>query len=82
MDQSGVDSIPGAHCQPKPDGIQLLGHGILNTFHVTVVERIALSVPLFDPVTESLFPEVAVINQYMEITPAIPLLRRFQQKLR
>lgn len=65
--KSGEISIPGATQGLNPlDEISSVTE-YLNTFGVTVAERIKkLFVPLFDPSTESLSPEVLAINQYIE----------------
>lgn len=65
--KSGAISIPGATVGLNPlDEINSITE-YLNTFGVTVAERIKkLFVPLFDPATESLSPEVLAINQYIE----------------
>lgn len=65
--KSGEISIPGAAQGLNPlDEISSVTE-YLNTFGVTVAERIKkLFVPLFDPSTESLSPEVLAINQYIE----------------
>lgn len=63
--KSGAISIPGATVSLNPlDEISSITE-YLNTFGVTVAERIKkLFVPLFDPATQSLSPEVLAINQY------------------
>lgn len=65
--KSSEISIPGATQGLNPlDEISSVTE-YLNTFGVTVAERIKkLFVPLFDPSTESLSPEVLAINQYIE----------------
>lgn len=72
--KSGAISIPGATVGLNPlDEINSITE-YLNTFGVTVAERIKkLFVPLFDPATESLSPEVLAINQYIEDHAGYPL---------
>lgn len=72
--KSGAISIPGATVGLNPlDEINSITE-YLNTFGVTVAERIKkLFVPLFDPATESLSPEVLAINQYIEEHAGYPL---------
>ena len=72
--KSGAISIPGATVGLNPlDEINSITD-YLNTFGVTVAERIKkLFVPLFDPATESLSPEVLAINQYIEDHAGYPL---------
>ena len=75
--KSGAISIPGATVGLNPlDEINSITE-YLNTFGVTVAERIKkLFVPLFDPATESLSPEVLAINQYIEDHAGYSPLRR------
>ena len=64
--KSGAIAIPGAVPGPSPlDKLESVTD-YLNTFGVTVAERIKnLFVPLFDPSKEPLSPEVLAVNQYI-----------------
>lgn len=64
--RSGAIAIPGAAPGPSPlDELESVTE-YLNTFGVTVAERIKnLFVPLFDPSKDPLSPEVLAINQYV-----------------
>lgn len=72
--KSGAISIPGSKVGLSPlDEINSVTE-YLNTFGITVAERIKkLFVPLFDPTSESLSPEVLAINQYIEERAGYPL---------
>lgn len=65
--KSGAITIPGSKVGLSPlDEINSVTE-YLNTFGVTVAERIKkLFVPLFDPSTQVLSPEVLAINQYIQ----------------
>ena len=65
--KSAAISIPGAKPGLNPlDEINSVTE-YLNTFGITVAERIKkLFVPLFDPSTEPLSPEVLDVNRYIE----------------
>ncbi|MCI8538444.1 MAG: hypothetical protein HFF18_07230, partial [Oscillospiraceae bacterium] len=65
--KTGAIAIPGGVSGPSPlDGLDSVTD-YLNTFGVTVAERIKkLFVPLFDPSREPLSPEVLEINQYIQ----------------
>ena len=65
--RSGAISIPGATPGLSPlDGLKSVTD-YLNTFGVTVAERIKkLFIPLFDPAKEPLSPEVLALNQYVQ----------------
>ena len=65
--ENAAISIPGAKPGLNPlDEINSVTE-YLNTFGVIVAERIKkLFVPLFDPATESLSPEVQDINRYIQ----------------
>lgn len=65
--KSGAISIPGAVPGPSPlDGLRSVTD-YLNTFGVTVAERIkGLFTPLFDPAKEPLSQEVLEINRYIQ----------------
>lgn len=64
--KSGAISIPGATPGLAPPNKLESVTDYLNTFGVTVAERIKnLFVPLFDPSKEPLSPEVLAINQYV-----------------
>ena len=71
--KSGAISIPGATVGLNPlDEINSITE-YLNTFGVTVAERIKkLFVPLFDPATESLSRKCWQSTSTLRITPAIP----------
>ena len=64
--KSGAIAIPGTAPGLSPlDALQSVTD-YLNTFGVTVAERIKkLFVPLFDPAKDPLSPEVLAINQYV-----------------
>lgn len=64
--KSGAIAIPNAVPGPSPlDKLESVTD-YLNTFGVTVAERIKnLFVPLFDPSKEPLSPEVLAVNQYI-----------------
>ncbi len=72
--KSGEITIPGSKPGLSPlDEIRSVTE-YLNTFGVSVAERIKnLFVPLFDPATESLSPEVLAINQYIQEHAGYPL---------
>ena len=72
--KNGAISIPGCASSLSPlDNITSVTE-YLNTFGVTIAERIKkLFVPLFDPSTESLSPEVLAINQYIQKHAGYPL---------
>lgn len=64
--KSGAIAIPGAAPGLSPLDELKSVTDYLNTFGVTVAERIKkLFVPLFDPAKEPLSPEVLAINQYV-----------------
>jgi hypothetical protein len=64
--KSGEIAIPGGKLGPSPLDELFSVTDYLNTFGVTVAERIKnLFVPLFDPSKEPLSPEVLAINQYV-----------------
>lgn len=64
--RSGAIVIPGSTPGLSPLDELKSVTGYLNTFGVTVAERIKkLFVPLFDPAKEPLSPEVLAINQYV-----------------
>ncbi len=64
--RSGAIVIPGSTPGLSPLDELKSVTGYLNTFVVTVAERIKkLFVPLFDPAKEPLSPEVLAINQYV-----------------
>ncbi|MCI8538499.1 MAG: hypothetical protein HFF18_07520 [Oscillospiraceae bacterium] len=65
--KTGAITIPGGAPGPSPlDGLDSVTD-YLNTFGVTVAERIKnLFVPLFDPAREPLSPEVLEINRYIQ----------------
>lgn len=65
--KNGAISIPGSVPGPSPlDGLRSVTD-YLNTFGVTVAERIkGLFTPLFDPASEPLSQEVLEINQYIQ----------------
>lgn len=63
---SGAISIPGT--VSDPDGFDHVENvtGYLNTFGVTVAERIRKQFqPLFDPASEPLSPEILAVNDYI-----------------
>ena len=64
--KSGAISIPGTVTDPDGfDGVENVT-GYLNTFGVTVAERIRGQFqPLFDPASEPLSPEILAINDYI-----------------
>ena len=64
--QSGAISIPGTVSEPDGfDGVENVT-GYLNTFGVTVAERIRGQLrPLFDPANEPLSPEILAVNDYI-----------------
>lgn len=64
--KSGAISIPGTVTDPDGfDGVENVT-GYLNTFGVTVAERIRRQFqPLFDPASEPLSPEILVVNDYI-----------------
>ena len=64
--KSGAISIPGTVTDPDGfDGVENVT-GYLNTFGVTVAERIRGQFqPLFDPASEPLSPEILAINNYI-----------------
>lgn len=72
--KSGIISIPGALSDPNGfDGVTNVT-GYLNTFGVTVAERIRNQFrPLFDPATESLSQEILSINDYISTHAGYPL---------
>lgn len=65
--KSGAISIPGSKPGLSPlDKINSVTE-YLNTFGITVAEQIKkLFVPLFDPSTQALSPEILAINQYIQ----------------
>lgn len=64
--KSGAIAIPGASPGLSPLSELKSVTDYLNTFGVTVAERIKkLFVPLFDPTKDHLSPEVLAINQYV-----------------
>lgn len=65
--KNGAITIPGSKAGLSPlDEIDSVTE-YLNTFGITVAERIKnLFVPLFDPSTEALSPEVLAINQHIQ----------------
>ena len=72
--KSGVISIPGT--VKDPDGFDEVNNvtGYLNTFGVTVAERIRNQFePLFDPAAEPLSPEILAINDYIRAHAGYPL---------
>lgn len=72
--QAGVIQIPGT--APGPSALDQVKSvtEYLNTFGVTVAERIKkLFVPLFDPATQPLSPEVLAINEYIKKTAGYSL---------
>ena len=64
--KSGAISIPGTVIDPDGfDGVENVT-GYLNTFGVTVAERIRGQFqPLFDPASEPLSPEILAVNDYI-----------------
>ena len=64
--RSGAISIPGTVREPDGfDGVENVT-GYLNTFGVTVAERIRKQFqPLFDPASEPLSPEILAVNDYI-----------------
>lgn len=64
--KSGAISIPGTVSNPDGfDGVENVT-GYLNTFGVTVAERIRGQFqPLFDPASEPLSPEILAVNDYI-----------------
>lgn len=73
--KSGKLSIPGA-IPGQEDGFTDVASvtGYLNTFGVTVADRIRNQFnPLFDPATEPLSPEVLAINDYVHEKAGYPL---------
>lgn len=64
--KSGAISIPGTVTDPNGfDGVENVT-GYLNTFGVTVAERIRKQFqPLFDPASEPLSPEILAVNDYI-----------------
>ena len=64
--KSGAISIPGTVREPDGfDGVENVT-GYLNTFGVTVAERIRKQFqPLFDPASEPLSPEILAVNDYI-----------------
>ncbi len=64
--KSGAISIPGTVIAPDGfDGVENVT-GYLNTFGVTVAERIRNQFsPLFDPANEPLSPEILAVNDYI-----------------
>ena len=64
--KSGAISIPGTVSDPDGfDGVENVT-GYLNTFGVTVAERIRGQFqPLFDPASEPLSPEILAVNDYI-----------------
>lgn len=72
--KSGVIRIPGT--VKEPDGFDAVSNvtGYLNTFGVTVAERIRNQFePLFDPAAEPLSPEILAINDYIREHAGYPL---------
>lgn len=68
--ECGAISIPGAS-PDQPDGFEGVENitGYLNTFGVTVADRIRDQfTPLFDPASEPLSEEVLAVNDYMKKT--------------
>ena len=66
--ECGAISIPGAS-PDQPDGFEGVENitGYLNTFGVTVADRIRDQfTPLFDPASEPLFEEVLAVNDYIQ----------------
>lgn len=65
--KSGAIAIPGTVKDPNGfDGVENVT-GYLNTFGVTVAERIRKQFePLFDPASEPLSPEILSINDYIQ----------------
>lgn len=64
--QSGAIAIPGT--VKDPNGFDCVENvtGYLNTFGVTVAQRIRQQFqPLFDPATEPLSPEILAVNDYI-----------------
>ena len=66
--KSGAISIPGTVIDPDGfDGVENVT-GYLNTFGVTVAERIRGQFqPLFDPASEPLSPEILAVNDYIRV---------------
>ena len=64
--KSGAISIPGTVSAPDGfDGVENVT-GYLNTFGVTVAERIRKQFqPLFDPASDPLSPEILAVNDYI-----------------
>ena len=72
--RSGVIAIPGT--VREPDGFDAVNNvtGYLNTFGVTVAERIRNQFePLFDPAAEPLSPEILTVNEYVREHAGYPL---------
>ena len=74
--KSGAISIPGTVIDPDGfDGVENVTD-YLNTFGVTVAERIRGQFqPLFDPASEPLSPEILAVNDYT-LSPPSPSSRR------
>ena len=72
--KSGAISIPGGKPGPSPmDGVWTVTQ-YLNTFGVTVAERIKnLFVPQFDPAKDALSPEVLEVNEFIRAHAGYPL---------
>ena len=72
--KSGAIAIPGTAPGLSPLDELKSVTDYLNTFGVTVAERIKkLFVPLFDPTKDHLSPEVLAINQYVHARGLLPL---------
>ena len=72
--RSGTISIPGT--VSDPNGFDQVDNvtGYLNTFGVTVAQRIRNQFePLFDPTKDRLSPEVLTINEYIREHAGYPL---------
>lgn len=72
--RSGVISIPGTVAEPNGfDGVENVT-GYLNTFGVTVAERIRNQFrPLFDPAAQPLSKEILAVNDYIREHAGYPL---------
>lgn len=71
---SGAISVPGT--TKAPNGFDAVSNvtGYLNTFGITVAERIRKQFdPLFDPAVEPLSPEILAINEYIREHAGYPL---------